>query len=137
MSLEDRLAENTAALIALTEAMTGKAVPGPADDEDDEEEEKAPPKRGRPAGGSKKPTASKEAPAEKKPARGKGKAAGPTAADARDALRKVSDECGRDVAKELLGEFEVSKITDLEEEDFKEFIEACEEALEDCEGDDE
>jgi hypothetical protein len=127
---------------ALTQAIINlmNAAAGGAAAEEDEEEEEAPPAkpargRGRPAA---KPAA-KETPAAK-PARGRGKAkpAGPTIVDVRDALRKVShnEELGTKKAKGLLAEFDVKNVNDLEEEDYAEFIEACNEMLAEV-GDDE
>lgn len=128
MSLEDRIAENTEALLKLVAALKstgGAAAEEPEDEEEEEPEEKPAAKRG----AAKKTTAKKTAPA----GRGAAKKA-PTAAQVRDKLRELSDACGREAAKALLNEeFEVAKVTDLDEEDYAEFIEACDEAMQDCE----
>jgi hypothetical protein len=124
MAYEEEKAAVAEAVATLVEAMLGNGV--------EEEIEEAPPpkKRGRPA------KAEAPAAAEKKPARGRGaakKPAGPTIADVRDKLREVSDALGREEAKALLEEFDVKKVTDLEESDFAEFIEACGEAIDEAE----
>ena len=128
MSLEAKIEELTQAVMDLTTVMgNGKAAPAEEPEEPEEEEEPAP---------AKKTRAKKEAAPAKKPARGAAKK-GPSAAQVRDKLRELSDTCGREAAKALLTEeFEVAKVTELEEEDYAEFIAACDEAIEDCDADD-
>jgi hypothetical protein len=126
MAYEEEKAAVAEAVATLVEAMLGNG----AVEEEEIEEAPPPKKRGRPA------KAEAPAAAEKKPARGRGaakKPAGPTIADVRDKLREVSDALGREEAKALLEEFDVKKVTDLEESDFAEFIEACGEAIDEAE----
>jgi hypothetical protein len=114
MSIEDIIKENTAAMLKLAAAMGGKA-----EAEEEDEEEAPPPKKTR-------------ATTTKKPAgRGRSKKpAGPTKADAVNALSEVKDELGIKVAKEVLADFDVKKVDELEEGDYAEFIEACKDAME-------
>ncbi len=73
---------------------------------------------------------------ESKPKRGKAKAArkkkdkGPTIEDVRASLLKVIEEHGNDGATEVLEDFEVNKVSELESEQFADVIEACEKYLE-------
>jgi len=124
MSLEQKIEELTQAVIDLTEKM-GNGATAPAEEPEPEDEEEEPPK--------KKAPAKKSTPAKKEPAKRGRKPAGPTLATIHDKLREVQDELGKDTVKELLEEFEVKKVSELEEEDYKEFLEACDEALEEAE----
>ena len=49
--------------------------------------------------------------------------------EVRDAIRRVSDEIGRAESRAILTDFDIKRVTDLKETDYKDFIEACEEAL--------
>lgn len=124
MSLEQKIEELTQAVIDLTAAM-GNGATAPAEEPEPEEEEEELPK--------KKTPAKKTTPAKKStPAKRGRKPAGPTLATVHDKLREVQDELGKDTVKELLEEFEIKKVSELEEEDYKEFLEACDEALEEA-----
>lgn len=115
------------AVLDLVEAVMGGN--GAVAEEEPEEEAPPPKKRGRAAKAA-PPAEEKPAAAPAKRGRGGKKPAGPTIAEVRDKLREVSDTLGRDEAKGMLEEFDVKKVTDLEESDFAEFIEMCDEALE-------
>jgi len=141
MSLEQKIEELTAAVTTLTETLSSGAMPAPAEEpeekaeeeeepEEEAEEEEEPPKK-------KKAPAKKEAPAKKAPAKRGRKPTGPTMAQILDKLREVKEELGAETVKELFEEFEVKKASDLAEEDYKEFLEACDEALEEAGDEDE
>ena len=140
MSLEQKIEELTEAVAALTEAMSNGN--GPA-------EEKPAPKKKAPAKRGRKPPvkaqdeddddAEDEKPApKKKPApKGRGskkKPSAPSQAEVRNKVREVTKERGADVVNEILEEFDVAKFSELDADDFAEFLEACDEAL--AEGDD-
>ena len=121
MSLEERIEELTEAVVALTVALNSGAA---AEPEPEEEPEPEPPKK---AAAPKKKAA---------PKRGVKKPAGPTLATVHDKLREVQESLGKEAVKEILEEFEVKKASDLEEEDYKEFIEVCDTTLDEAEDED-
>lgn len=102
MSLEQNVQELTAAIRDLIDATAG--------------------------GTTEKAVEEKKAPTKKAPAkRGAKKApAGPTIAEVRDLLRKVSKDVSRKEAQALLAEYDCKKVTDLTEEDYADFIKDCE-----------
>ena len=121
MSLEQKLAELTEAVTALTEAMTNGGTTKA-------EEEEAPAKK----------APAKKAPAKKAPAKKAAKESdGPTMEEVRDKLRQVSKEVSPKEARGILGEFDAKKVTDLDEKDYNEVMEMAEEALEGAESEDE
>ena len=124
MSLEERIEELTEAVVALTVALNSGAAA--AEPEPEPEEEPEP-----------EPEPKKAAPRKKAaPKRGAKKPAGPTLATVHDKLREVQESLGKEAVKEILEEFEVKKASDLEEEDYKEFIEVCDTTLDEAEDED-
>ena len=123
MSLEQKLAELTEVVTALTEAMTNVGTT-----KAEAEEEEAPAKK----------APAKKAPAKKAPAKKAAKESdGPTMEEVRDKLRQVSKEVSPKEARGILGEFDAKKVTDLDEKDYNEVMEMAEEALEGAESEDE
>ena len=117
MSLEQKLAELTEAVTALTEAMTNGGTTKAEAKEEEAPKKKAP---------------AKKAPAKKAPAK-KEKSDGPTMEEVRDKLRQVSADVSPKEARGILGEFSAKKVTDLDEKDYDEVMEMAEEALEGAE----
>ena len=87
-----------------------------------EEEEPAPAKKAAPAKGKAAAPAKKAAPTKKA-------AKAVTLVEVRDALREVSQKLGKDVALGILGEFDCTKVSEVEEGDYAELVTACTEAL--------
>ena len=122
MSLEERIEELTEAVVALTVALNSGAAVTTEPEPEPEEEPPPPPKKA--AAPKKKATPKRKAPA------------GPTLAAVHDKLREVQESLGKEAVKEILEEFEVKKASDLEESDYKEFIEICDVALDEAEDED-
>ncbi len=99
-------------------AKTGKASPAKESDEDedsddeDEKEEKA-----------------AEKPATRKRTRTPNKPKAPSATDVKEKLKAVLDKKGRKAALAILEKFDAEKIGDLEEDQYADFVKACEKAL--------
>ena len=124
MSLEEKLAELTEAVVELTDAMKNNGAGGTTK----AEEEEAPAKK----------APAKKSPAKKAPAKKAAKESdGPTMEEVRDKLRQVSKEVSPKEARGILGEFDAKKVTDLDEKDYNEVMEMAEEALEGAESEDE
>jgi hypothetical protein len=123
MSLEDRVSELTAAISLLTEVISDSDSTPTA-----EKAEKAAPVKTKKAA-EKKPVTKKKAPTKKK------KSTGPTETEIRDILRQVHVKCGKPKAQELLTDYGVKKLAELEETEYAEFLEDAKEALEDAAGD--
>ena len=92
-----------------------------------EEEAPAPAKKAAPATKGKAAAPATKGKAAAPAAKGKAKAV--TLVEVRDALREVSQKLGKDVALGILGEFDCTKVSEVEEGDYAELVTACTEAL--------
>ena len=129
MSLEDKIADLTKAVEKLTAAMGKVEAPAVAEPEPEPEPEEKPESK------KKTKTVTKKTAPKRGGRKATEKKAGPTQADIRNALRQVSSKKGKDVAMEILAEFDVTRASDLEEEDYAEFLEMIKDELEGKNGD--
>jgi len=129
--LTKALEENTAALLEIDEPdrFEEKQEEPPEEPEEEEEEEEPPPPK------KTRTRAAKEEPPKKATTSKKTKKSGPRVEEVRDAIRRVGDEVGLEEARAILQDFEVKRTTQLPEDKWQEFIDACNEALEEADDD--
>ena len=97
-----------------TAGKSKKAEPVVEDEDEDEDEQPAPPTK-------KKVTTSKPAPALKKKKI--------ELVEVKNALKKILDKQGRESALSVLSDFDVQKVSELQEKQFEAFLQACEKYL--------